>query len=450
MSILSVLERPTSSVSRVRRDTPHLPAVIGSDLLVPTLDGEVVGYANLDHAASPPCLEPVRRAVDATLDTYASVHRGSGYASVVTTRWFEEAREELRRFTGARHDDAVVFTRHATESLNLLASALPADTTVVVWESEHHAALLPWTTSDVVRLATPHNPAEILDQLDQALTEVMTSHALVVTTAASNVTGEIWPVRDIATLAHRHEARVCIDASQLAPHRALAVADDDLDYLVLSGHKIYAPFGAGLLVGRSDWLRDAPPHLRGGGATDLVTNDVVTWSTGPARHEAGSPNVVGAVAMAAAASTLSGHRSAVEAHEAFLLERLRDGLAAIPGVRTYSMFGSAHDRVGIAAFTVDGQRSEVVSAALSAEFGVGLRDGKFCAHLLVDQLLGQSGASSAVRASIGLGTTLEHVDRFLSGIETIATQGPAAHYVCADGVWSPANDPRDLRHPRPW
>ncbi|MEP6666853.1 MAG: aminotransferase class V-fold PLP-dependent enzyme, partial [Nocardioidaceae bacterium] len=269
-------------------------------------------------------------------------------------------------------------------------------------------------------------------------------------TAASNATGEIWPVRDITTLAHRHGARICVDASQLAPHRALSVTGDDLDYLVLSGHKIYAPFGAGLLVGRPDWLRDAPPHLRGGGATDLVSSGSVTWSTGPARHEAGSPNVVGAVAMAAAAATLSRHRTAIGAHEAFLLERLRDGLAALPGVRTYSMFGSAHDRVGIATFTVDGQRSEVVSAALSAEYGVGLRDGRFCAHLLVDRLLEGTGSSSAVRASIGLGTTLEHVDRFLAGIRTIAAHGPAAHYVCTDGNWAPARDPRELRHPRPW
>jgi selenocysteine lyase/cysteine desulfurase len=468
VSILSVLERspdgspnPSRSArpprpSRVRRDAPHLPAVVGADLLVPVLDGQVVGYANLDHAASPPCLEPVKRAVDATLETYGSCHRGSGHASAVTTRWFEEAREELRRFTGARPDDAVVFTRHATESLNLLAKALPAGTTVFVWESEHHAALLPWTSSNVVRLPTrgQRDPGDLAGQLGEALVGADADHALVVVTAASNVTGELWPTGEITETAHRHGARVCVDASQLAPHRQLDVTGADVDYLVLSGHKIYAPFGSGLLVGRPDWLQAAEPHLRGGGATDRVTAESVAWSTGAARHEAGSPNVVGAVAMAAAASILTRHREAVRAHEDFLLGRLRDGLAAIDAVQTYSFFAETHDRVGIATFTLDGLRSEVVSAALSAEHGIGLRDGRFCAHLLVDRLLGSAGRpdgnTSAVRASIGLGTTLEHVDRLVDAMTHLANDGPAASYDCHEGVWSPRNDPRDLRERRPW
>ncbi|MGH3447010.1 MAG: aminotransferase class V-fold PLP-dependent enzyme, partial [Nocardioidaceae bacterium] len=403
-----------------------------------------------DHAASPPCLAPVKRAVDNVLDTYASVHRGSGYASVVTTRWFEEARGELRAFTGARPDDSVVFTRHATEALNLLAKALPADTTVIVWESEHHAALLPWPETRVVRLGAPHRPTDILRQLHDALATAETDEVLVVTTAASNVTGELWPVAEITEVAHRSGARVCVDASQVAPHRRIDIAADDVDYVVLSGHKIYAPFGAGLLVGRQDWLQAADPHLFGGGATDLVAPDEVRWSTGPARHEAGSPNVVGAVAMAAAASTLRAHQDELEAHEAFLLERLQHGLAEIDGVTTYSLFGAGHDRVAITTFTIDALRSEVVSAALSAEYGVGVRDGKFCAHLLVDHLLADSPAPTAVRASIGLGTTLEHVDRFLGAIARLASDGPAATYSCTDGVWAPSADPRDLTHPRPW
>ena len=148
---------------------------------------------------------------------------------------------------------------------------------------------------------------------------------LVVVAGASNVTGELWPVDQLADLARQHGARVALDAAQLAPHVAVDVAALGVDYVAFSGHKLYAPFGAGVLVGRADWLNDASPYLRGGGATAQVTSRSVRWAEGAARHEAGSPNVVGAIALAAACATLTAHRETVEAHEDALATRLRDG-----------------------------------------------------------------------------------------------------------------------------
>ncbi len=166
---------------------------------------------------------------------------------------------------------------------------------------------------------------------------------------------------------------------------------------MLSGHKLYAPYGAGVLAGRADWLDAAHPYLAGGGATKAVTERGTEWHTGAARHEAGSPNVVGAVALAAACHTLRANAETVEAHERALGARLLDGLRSIDGVQTYSLFGEDHDRVAVATFTIDGLDSSLVSTALSAEHGIGVRDGKFCAHLCVDALLDDPYADGAAR-----------------------------------------------------
>ncbi|MDF2092811.1 aminotransferase class V-fold PLP-dependent enzyme [Knoellia sp. 3-2P3] len=429
-----------------------VPAVVSADLGVPTLHRTVVDYANLDHAASTPALVSVKQAVDTALRTYSSVHRGNGYASRVTSRWYEAAREEVRRFVGAREGDEVVFTRNTTDSFNLLARALPRGTEVFVFEAEHHATLLPWA-GRTTRLPVPGSLDDARVLLSSALERSTARHRLVVLCGASNVTGEVWPVRELADVAHQHFARVALDAAQLAPHRPIDLEALGVDYVAFSGHKLYAPFGAGVLAGPGDWLDQAAPYLAGGGATASVTERGTTWHRGAARHEAGSPNVIGAVALAAACSTLAEHREAVEAHESALGRWLADGLAAIDGVQTYSIFGPDHARVPVVAFTVDGLDSSLVSAALSAEHGIGVRDGKFCAHLLVDALLDDpyaAGPASAVRASVGLANTAEHVDRLLSAVASLAARGPAFEYERGPEGWTPVSDPRDLSLPRPW
>lgn len=431
----------------------ELPAVVSADLGVATLHRTVVDYANLDHAASTPALVSVKRAVDTALRTYSSVHRGNGYASRVTSQWYEDARQEVRRFVGARDGDHVVFTRNTTDSFNLLARALPRDTEVIVFEAEHHATLLPWAKARTTRLPVPGSLSDARVLLTQALERSTARHRLVVLCGASNVTGELWPVHELADTARRHGARVALDAAQLAPHRAIDLEALGVDYVAFSGHKLYAPFGAGVLAGRGDWLDSAAPYLAGGGATAAVTERGTTWHGGAARHEAGSPNVIGAIALAAACAALTEHREVVEAHERSLGRRLAEGLAEIDGVQTYSLFGADHERVPVAAFTIDGLDSSLVSAALSAEHGIGVRDGKFCAHLLVDALLDDpyaAGPTTAVRVSLGLGNTAEHVERFLGAVASLAADGPEFDYEHREDGWSPASDPRDLSLPRPW
>src|SRR6478609_4139697 len=430
-----------------------LPTVVGAGLRVPTLRGDAA-YANLDHAASTPALETVKAAVDRALETYSSVHRGAGFASRLTSAWYEQARAEVAAFVGAREGDAVIFTRTTTDSWALLSKALPSRTTVFVFGTEHHSTLLPWGRFRTVRLPVPQTVEDAHLLLEEALTDHPSRHRLVVVAAASNVTGEVWPVERLAALAHGHGARIAVDAAQLSAHRAIDLAAWDADYVAFSGHKTYAPYGAGVLAGRADWLDAGHPYLLGGGATRSVTEDGTTWATGPARHEGGSPNVIGAIALAAACATISRHRETIEEHETLLLERLRAGLDEVPGVEVLSIFGDEHDRVGVVAFTLDGWDSSLVSQVLSVEHGIGVRDGKFCAHLLVDELLedpwGERPAT-AVRASIGLGTTDEAVERLIGAVASLVADGTAATWTHGVSGWTvEGTDPRDIEVERPW
>ncbi|WP_346119936.1 aminotransferase class V-fold PLP-dependent enzyme [Micromonospora coerulea] len=391
----------------------------------------VPGQINLDYAASAPCARAAADAVAELLPWYASVHRGAGALSRRCTLAYERARQTVGDFVGARAGDHVIFTRNTTDALNLLARALPAGTTVVTFAGEHHANLLPWPRGSV-RLPVPESPAGAVRALDAALGELRRDArpglpVLVAVTGASNVTGERWPVAELARVARRHAARIVVDAAQLAPHAPVDLTALDVDYLALSGHKLYAPFGAGVLVGRSDWLDAAPPYLAGGGATGHVgaaTHDV-RWATGPARHEAGTPNLLGAVALAAVCAALGGaDRDALHAREQRLLARLRTGLAALPHVVELRTFAPDAPRVGIVSFVVAGRNSAEVAAHLAGAHQIGVRDGLFCAHPLARRLLTEAAARSgrrdlpqtALRASIGLGSTVAEVDRLVAAL----------------------------------
>jgi selenocysteine lyase/cysteine desulfurase len=249
------------------------------------------------------------------------------------------------------------------------------------------------------------------------------------------VTGEMWPVAQLAHAAHAQDARILVDAAQLAPHRPLDMLAWGVDYMAFSGHKLYAPFGAGVLVGLSDWLAAAPPYLRGGGAVDRVAATAVDWSTDPhRRHEAGTPNLVGAVALAAACTTLAESGwPALVAHEEALLGRLRDGLATIPGVSELTLWGPDFPRIGIVTFILDGLDPARLAQDLSDHHGIGVRCGKFCAHMFVNQLLGSinnaaddagcgAGSVGAIRASFGIGTTAEHIDRLVNALAEVRSR----------------------------
>lgn len=411
------MSRPLSAVA----SRPLLPVVgEGRSLFLP---GGPTRAVDLDVAATAPCLTAVADAVTALLPWYGSVHRGAGAGASITTAAFEQARAEVASFVGARADDQVIFTRNTTEALNLLAAALPRDTTVVTSAAEHHANLLPWRDRPHVVLPPPRSADEALAQTDAALAAAKTRHRVLAVTGASNVTGELFPIDALVAVARRRGARVVVDAAQLAPHRAIDLRALGVDWVAFSGHKLYAPFGAGALVGRADWLDVAEPWLAGGGATRRVTETRTEWAAGPARHEAGTPAVLGAVALGAACQALRRVGfDAIVGHERALVRRLLDGLWSLPRVRVLSLFPPGSARVGVAAFVVEGHAPSEVAARLAEEHGVAVRAGAFCAHRLVDALLAGSAHSGAVRASVGVHTRAEDVERLLEGLRAIVSR----------------------------
>jgi selenocysteine lyase/cysteine desulfurase len=293
--------------------------------------------------------------------------------------------------------------------------------------------MLPWRRHDVQLLPFTRSPAGMLETAESTLRAGRFD--LVAVTGASNVTGEVWPVAELAALAHRHGAKLFVDAAQLAPHRPIDMAASGIDLLAFSGHKLYAPFGAGALVGR---LAAGEPLLHGGGAIKWVSVDDVVWTDGPERYEAGSPNVIGVVALAAACRALmSAGMDVLADHERRLAARLWSRLSTVPGLRLLSLWPSAPDRVGVATFTLEGHRDHALAERLSADHAIGVRHGCFCAHPLMTRLLDIPAATAArlhaelqaggdpelpgaVRASIGVGTTEADIDALVGALQQIA------------------------------
>ncbi len=398
----------------ISRQIDALLPVVGGDLAAPLVTGECRPYANLDYAASAPALAGVASHVNELLPFYASVHRGAGYASQVSTGVYESARAIVANAFGARDDDVVVFTRNTTDAFNLLAGCVPADRgDVLVLDLEHHANLLPWRDRDYRCLPVSSTLEQTLKDLDSALAAAPAR--------AGHRHRRVQRDRRVAAARgdRHHRASVRRPAGRrrgpARPHRPIDLAAAGIDYLAFSGHKLYAPFGAGVLVGRRDWLDTGRPYLAGGGAVRQVTLTDTAWAPAPARHEGGTPNVLGAAALARACQLLAAlPAGAQEAHEAALQERLLDGLAGLDGVRVHRIFPDSPGAIGVVTFSLPGYDPGLVAAYLSAEHGIGVRDGKFCAHPLLLSRLGL--AAGAIRASLGVGSCSDDVDRLVRAL----------------------------------
>jgi selenocysteine lyase/cysteine desulfurase len=438
----------------------------GVDLPVPVAGGGTVTGINFDNAASTPPLKRVREAVNGFADVYSSVHRGTGYKSRLATEAYEQARELVARFLSVdERSQVVIFVKGTTDALNRIAAeqARLDGRQVLVTEMEHHADLLPWRhRSGHIMVGLSTDGHIDLDSIEQALKQGEGKIGLVAVCGASNVTGFVTPIHEVAELAHRHGALVSVDAAQLAPHHRIDIrpADDagHLDFVSLSGHKMYAPYGAGVLVAPRDFFAGAP-EVMGGGAISIVTWDDTVWADLPDREEAGSPNVIGAVALGVAIETLLelGFDEMLR-HEVELGSALHTRLSRIPGVAVLggAEASSAPPRLGLASFVVDGLHHGLVAAALSHEWGIAVRNGCFCAnpyvfHLLnmdrdaVEAVEGEVTAGhrkalpGAVRASLAPYNTPEELDRFVEAVTHVARGRLKATYEqAADGTFSPA------------
>ena len=419
-----------------------LASLVGDEVEVPCVDGSKRRYVNLDAAASTPALPAVAESVHAFLPTYSSVHRGAGWKSQAATVAYEEAREAALRFARRGEGDVAIICRNTTEAINHLAYRLQLAPTDVVVTSvvEHHANLLPWARLCQRRYVECDAAGTFsLDAVVEQLTSGQRPKLLAIT-GASNVTGWVPPIEEIIAAAHERDVPVLVDVAQLAPHRQLPV---EADFVVWSGHKMYAPFGSGVLIGPKSTFDHGDPFLAGGGAVDLVDLDEVVWTDPPEREEAGSPNVVGAVALHAAIDEFDRLGwDAITAHDQEMVRALRDGLGTISGVRLLGA-SLADGNLPVAAFVVEGVPHALVAARLSAEYGIGVRHGCFCAHPYLLRLLDLSGEEThayraavlrgdrreipgAVRASAGISTSSDDIDRLVEALAEIASGRPSA------------------------
>lgn len=422
------------------------------------LTGESLPLVYLDHGASTHAPTPVLNAHQRFLsEAYANVHRGAHHLSIVSTEAYEDARWKVKAFVGAGPDHEVLFASNTTEALNIAAHLLretPGHTLVTVME--HHSNDLPHrATGPYAHVAVDEHGQLDLADLEAKLDRYKTK--LVAVTAASNVTGIRPPLEEVTELAHRYGAKVLVDGAQALAHLPIDLqsmgGDGGPDLFAAAGHKAYAPMGSAFLVAPEELLERAPPFRPGGGTVKLVGPDDVEWATGPERHEGGTPNVPGIVALGAALDYLrSIGLGEIRKHELVLLERLLEGLAEIPGV---TLLGDAplEHRVGAVGFTVEGVHHGLVSTILDNEHGIATRNGCFCAHPYLVGLLGlpdiedlrariRAGASTrepdfpgAVRASLGVYNNAAEVERFLEALALIAAKGWKGAY-----SWSARED----------
>jgi selenocysteine lyase/cysteine desulfurase len=370
---------------------------VGDDLWVSVLDGRPRQYVDLDTAATSSASVVVARAVQDFLPWYASVHRGAGIRSQLTSARYEEAREIITRFVGgdpATH--VALFPRNTTEALNLLAFrlGLTRDDVVVTTAVEHHANLLPWQRYAQLRVVDVDRQGTFdVAAVEAALDQHPRPRVLAVS-GGSNVTGWLPDLRAIAAAARQRGVLTVVDGAQLVPHRPVDISALGIDVIAFSGHKMYAPFGAGALVAPRALLAGGEPFLVGGGAVGAVSFDDVIWADGPDRDDAGSPNVIGVVALTAAADELrSDGWSSVRSHEDHLVRALDSELRSVPGLRRLGPVTG--DRLPVAAFNLEGVPHGLLAARLANEYAIGTRSGCFCAHPYMGRLLGLTDAEVA-------------------------------------------------------
>ncbi len=398
-----------AELERIRADFP---------ILSETVNGQPLVYLDSGATSQKP-----RVVLDAERAYYehanSAVHRGAHTLAAEATELFEDARATVARFVGAREDE-LVWTSNATEAINLLAYsfgnarsgrfALAPGDEILVTELEHHANLIPWQelaarTGATLRYIPVDDAGEL--RMDEAAALVTDRTRILAFTHVSNVLGTISPVAELVALARTVGALVVLDACQSAPHLALDVKALDVDFAVFSGHKMLAPTGVGALYGRHELLAELPPFLTGGSMITTVTMEKAEYLPPPQRFEAGTQRVSQAIAFAAAVDYLSAIGiDRIAAHEHALGARLRDGLAAIDGVRVLG-----RPEVGLAAFDVAGIHSHDVGQYLD-DRGIAVRVGHHCAQPLHRRL----GVTSSTRASAYLYTTEAEIDALLEGV----------------------------------
>ena len=411
MSAAAELLAPADQARRVEDLRADFPA------LATQVNGKPLAY--LDNAASTQRPQSVMDALNRyEVDMHANVHRGVHSRSDQATAAFEGARERARVWLNAASKEEIVFTRGATESINLVARCMDgrmnADSQILLTQMEHHSNIVPWQqlcerTGARIRVAPVLDSGEL--DLKAFRRQINSSLKLIAVTHVSNAMGIINPVAAICRMARQAGVPVLIDGAQAAGHIPLDVKALDCDFYALSGHKMYAPTGIGALYARKPWLEELPPFLGGGEMILEVRFDGTSYNTPPHKFEAGTPNISGAVALGAAMDYLAAQgleRLAAIEHE--LLEHATERLSAISGLR---IIGTAMPKSAVVSFVMEDIHPHDLGTILDHE-GVAIRAGHHCAMPLMDHF----GLPGTARASFAFYNTHDEIDRLAGGIET--------------------------------
>ena len=385
----------------------------------PILDTEVHGHrlVYLDNAAT---TQKPLSVVDALSDYYlhlnANIHRGAHHLAAEATERYETVRRQVQQFLGARHHHEIVFTRGTTESINLVASSFgkryikPGDE-VIVSGMEHHSNIVPWQLTGATLRPIPFSDEGVLDI--EAYERLFTERTrIVAVTHVSNTLGTINPVRQLVEIAHAHGVPVLVDGAQAVSHIAVDVQDIGFDFYCLSGHKMYAPMGVGVLYGREEILDTLPPYQGGGEMIETVTFERTTYNELPFRFEAGTPSVGDVIGLGCAIEFMQQVGIAnIAAHEADLLRYATERIATLPGIR---LFGTAPDKTSVLSFLVGDAHPYDVGTLLD-QLGIAVRTGHHCTQPVMDRY----GIPGTVRASFAVYNTRSEVDALIAALERV-------------------------------
>ena len=424
-----------------RSNYRHL--VVGADTKIPLFNGQFVTAINFDNAASTPPFVSVMEEINKFSTMYSSIHRGTGYKSKVSSQLFEEARSIILNFVNADPlRDTVIFVKNTTEAINKLSYRLwegnKKSVILSTW-MEHHSNDLPWRKKFQVDYVQTDPYGKLsLEDLEHKLIKHKGNVKLVTLTGASNVTGYVNPIHKIAELAHRYQAKILVDGAQLVPHNAVNMKPKNplhhIDYLAFSAHKMYAPFGIGVLVAPQETFNKGISEFVGGGTAEIVTHDWVVWDNPPHKEEAGSPNVMGVVALVAAIKTLTAvGMKTIDHYENELINYANLKLRSIPGITLYSHTAPGEPRIGVIPFNIKGIAHEQVATILSNEAGIAVRTGCFCTQPYIQKLLsispqqmefyrrsGNAPRPGIVRLSFGLYNDFSEINTLCQILERIS------------------------------
>lgn len=370
--------------------------VSGTNSLVRLENGSTVNFINFDNAATTPPLNSVLKEIVDFSPHYSSIHRGTGYKSILSSTVYDEGRNIVLDFIKGNKDyHTAIFLKNTTECINKLSYRLKdslKNKMVLYTYMEHHSNLLPWKYRYDTDYVEIDNFGRLcMEDLEYKLSLYKGKVGLVAVTGASNVTGYINPIYEIAKICHRYGAKILVDGAQLIPHSSFEMKDidspDHIDYLVFSGHKMYAPFGTGVLVGPKEDFIEGFSEQIGGGVVKYVTMEDVVWEDPPIKEEAGTPNLMGVIALSTSIKTLEDlGMKEIEDYERDLTRYALSLLKDIPGLILYDDM-DVENKVSIISFNMEGLEHEELADILARKGGIAVRTGCFCAHPYVQRLL---------------------------------------------------------------